>query len=80
MVGYRGGLMLEIRKIWGDTYLVNGEYLTQDFNQAVVLAYEKKKMKNFEVDYIEISFLENLKNKINFIFKLLERMKKKKLK
>ncbi|WP_338952374.1 hypothetical protein [Fusobacterium nucleatum] len=64
--------MLEIRKIWGDTYLVNGEYLTQDFNQAVVLAYEKKKMKNFEVDYIEISFLENLKNKINFIFKLLE--------
>ena len=64
--------MLEIRKIWGDTYLVNGEYLTQDFNQAVVLAYENKKMKNFEVDYIEISFLENLKNKINFIFKLLE--------
>ena len=64
--------MLEIRKIWGDTYLVNGEYLTQDFNQAVVLAYENKKMKNFEVDYMEISFLENLKNKINFIFKLLE--------
>jgi len=64
--------MLEIRKIWGDTYLVNGEYLTQDFNQAVVLAYENKKMKNFEVDYIEISFLENLKNKINFIFKFLE--------
>ena len=65
--------MLEIKKIWGDTYLVNGEYLTQDFNQAVVLAYENKKMKNFEVDYMEISFLENLKNKINFIFKLLER-------
>lgn len=64
--------MLEIRKIWGDTYLVNGEYLTQDFNQAVVLAYENKKIKNFEADYIEISFLENLKNKINFIFKLLE--------
>ncbi|WP_338947589.1 hypothetical protein KST87_07170 [Fusobacterium nucleatum] len=64
--------MLEIKKIWGDTYLVNGEYLTQDFNQAVVLAYENKKMKNFEVDYMEISFLENLKNKINFIFKLLE--------
>lgn len=64
--------MLEIRKIWGDTYLVNGEYLTQDFNKAVVLAYENKKMKNFEVDYIEISFLENLKNKINFIFKFLE--------
>ena len=64
--------MLEIKKIWGDTYLVNGEYLTQDFNQAVVLAYENKKMKNFEVDYMEISFLKNLKNKINFIFKLLE--------
>ena len=64
--------MLEIKKIWGDTYLVNGEYLTQDFNQAVILAYENKKMKNFEVDYMEISFLENLKNKINLIFKLLE--------
>ena len=64
--------MLEIKKIWGDTYLVNGEYLTQDFNQAVVLTYENKKIKNFEVDYMEISFLENLKNKINFIFKLLE--------
>ena len=64
--------MLEIRKIWGDTYLVNREHLTQDFNEAVVLAYENKKMKNFEVDYIEISFLENLKNKINFIFKFLE--------
>ena len=38
MVGYRGGLMLEIRKIWGDTYLVNGEHLTQDFNEAVVIA------------------------------------------
>ena len=72
MVGYRGGLMLEIKKIWGDTYLVNGEYLTQDFNQAVVLAYENKKMKNFEVDYMKISFLKNFKNKINFIFKLLE--------
>ena len=65
--------MLEIRKIWGDTYLINGEYLTQDFNQAIVLAYEnKEKIKNFEVDYMEISFWENLKNKINFIFKILE--------
>ena len=65
--------MQEIKKIWGDTYLVNGEYLTQDFNQAVVLAYEnKEKIKNFEVDYMEISFWENLKNKINFIFKILE--------
>ena len=36
--------MLEIKKIWGDTYLVDGEYLTQDFNQAVVLAYENKKI------------------------------------
>ena len=72
MVGYKGGLMLEIKKIWGDTYLINGEYLTQDFNQAVVLAYENKKIKKFEVDYMEISFLENLINKINFIFKLLE--------
>ena len=65
--------MLEIRKIWGDTYLINGEYLTQNFNQAVVLAYEnKEKIKNFEVDYMEISFWENFKNKLNFPFKVLE--------
>ena len=42
--------MLEIRKIWGDTYLVNGEHLTQDFNEAVLLAYKnKEKIKKFEV-------------------------------
>ena len=65
--------MLEIRKIWGDTYLVNGEHLTQDFNEAVLLAYKnKKKIKKFEVDYMEISFWENLKNKIDFIFTILE--------
>ncbi len=65
--------MLEIRKIWGDTYLVNGEHLTQDFNEAVLLAYKnKEKIKNFEVDYMEISFWENLKNKIDFIFTILE--------
>lgn len=65
--------MLEIRKIWGDTYLVNGEHLTQDFNEAVLLAYKnKEKIKKFEVDYMEISFWENLKNKIDFIFTILE--------
>lgn len=65
--------MLEIKKIWGDTYLVNGEYLTQDFNQAIVLAYEnKEKIKGFEVDCMKISFLENLKNKLNYPFKVLK--------
>ena len=65
--------MLEIRKIWGDTYLVNGEHLTQDFNEAVVIAYEnKEKIKGFEVDCMEISFWENLKHKLNFPFRLLE--------
>ncbi|WP_336162410.1 hypothetical protein HUW75_04975 [Fusobacterium polymorphum] len=65
--------MLEIRKIWGDTYLVNGEYLTQDFNEAVVLAYEnKEKIRNFEVCYMENSFWKNLKKKLNFPFVILE--------
>ena len=66
MVGYRGGLMLEIKKIWGDTYLVNGEYLTQDFNEAVVLAYEnKEKMKKL------VKF-ENISN-IKFIIQSIEK-------
>ena len=73
MVGYRGGLMLEIRKIWGDTYLVNGEHLTQDFNEAVVIAYEnKEKIKNFKVEYAETTFWKKIKNKLNFPFLLLE--------
>ena len=55
MVGYRGGLMLEIRKIWGDTYLVNGEHLTQDFNEAVVIAYENK-------EKIKWNFFQLVKN------------------
>ena len=37
--------MLEIRKIWKDTYLVNGEYLTQDYNEAVIIANTGKKNK-----------------------------------
>ncbi len=48
--------MLQIRKIWGDTYLVNGEYLTQDYNQAVIIANTEKKIKGFEVECMELSF------------------------
>ena len=73
MVGCKGEIMLlDIKKVGENFYLVNGEYTASSFNEAVVLAYENKKMKNFEVDYMEISFLEKFKNKINFIFKLLE--------
>lgn len=65
--------MIDIRKIWGDTYLVNGEYLTQDFNEAVVMVYEnKEKIRNFEVCYTENSFWKNLKKKLNFPFVILE--------
>lgn len=56
----------------GDTYLVNGEYLTQDYNQAVIIANTGKKIKGFEVEYKEISFWKNLKNKLNFPFAILE--------
>ena len=64
--------MLNIKKIWGDTYLVNGEYLTQDYNQAVIIANKGKKIRNFEVDYMETTFWKRLKNKLNFPFLLLE--------
>lgn len=64
--------MLDIKKIWGDTYLVDGEYLTQDYNQAVIIANTGKKIKGFEVECMEVSFWQNLKNKLNFPFKVLE--------
>nr|DAQ47025.1 MAG TPA: hypothetical protein [Caudoviricetes sp.] len=64
--------MLDIKKIWGDTYLVNGEHLTQDYNQAVIIANKGKKIRNFEVDYMETTFWKRLKNKLNFPFLLLE--------
>lgn len=65
--------MLEIRKIGEDFYLVNGEYIASNLNEAVVVAYEnKEKIKGFEVDCMEISFWENLKNKLNYPFKLLK--------
>ena len=65
--------MLEIRKIREDFYLVNGEYIASNLNEAVVVAYEnKEKIKGFEVDCMEISFWENLKHKLNFHFRLLE--------
>lgn len=65
--------MLEIRKIGEDFYLVNGEYIASNFNEAVVVAYEnKEKIKGFEVDCMKISFWENLKHKLNFPFRLLE--------
>ena len=64
--------MLDIKKIWRDTYLVNGEHLTQDYNQAVIIANKGKKIKGFEVEYKEVSFWKNLKNKLNFPFAILE--------
>ncbi|ERT39765.1 hypothetical protein ABVN55_00525 [Fusobacterium animalis] len=64
--------MLDIKKIWRDTYLVNGEHLTQDYNQAVIIANKGKKIRNFEVDYMETTFWKKLKNKLNFPFLLLE--------
>ena len=54
--------MQNIRKIWKDTYLINGEYLTQDYNRAVIIANTGKKIKGFEVDCMELS----LKNYLNF--------------
>ena len=65
--------MLEIRKIGEDFYLVNGEYTASSFNEAILIAYKnKKKIKGFEVYCMKISFWENLKNKLNYPFKLLK--------
>ena len=65
--------MLEIRKIGENLWLVNGEYLTNDYSKAVVvIAYKNKKIKGFEVDCMEISFWKKLKHKLNFPFLLLE--------
>lgn len=63
--------MLDIRKIWGNTYLVNGEYLTQDYNQAVILANRGKKIKGFEVECKELSFKNYLNFKIKWFFKVI---------
>jgi hypothetical protein len=65
-------MMLEIRKIGENFYLVNGEYTASSFNEAVVIAYKNKKIKGFEVDCMEISFWKKLKHKLNFPFLLLE--------
>jgi hypothetical protein len=65
--------MLEIRKISENFYLIDGEYTASNFNDAVIIANQnKEKIKNFELGYMEISFWEKLKNKLNFTFLLLE--------
>ena len=64
--------MLEIRKIGENFYLVNGEYTASSFNEAVIIANTGKKIKGFEVEYKEVSFWKNLKNKLNFPFAILE--------
>ena len=65
--------MLEIRKISENFYLIDGEYTASNFNDAVIIANQnKEKIKNFELGYMEISFWEKLKNKLNFAFLLLE--------
>lgn len=64
--------MLDIKKIGENFYLVNSEYTASNFNEAVIIANKGKKIKGFEVEYNEVSFWNNLKNKLNFPFLLLE--------
>ena len=65
--------MVDIRKIWEDTYLVNGEYLTQDYNEAVIIANNRKKIKGFTtMESKKGSFWKSLKSKLNFPFVILE--------
>ena len=66
-------MLLNIKKVGENFYLVNGEYTASSFNEAVVIAYEnKEKIKNFKVEYAETTFLKKIKNKLNFPFLLLE--------
>lgn len=72
MICSKGGrTMVDIKKIWKDTYLVKGEYLTQDYNQAVIIANTGKKIKGFEVYYMELSLKNYLKFKIKWVLKVL---------
>ena len=64
--------MLDIKKIGKNFYLVNSEYTASSFNEAVIIANTGKKIKGFEVEYKEVSFWKNLKNKLNFPFAILE--------
>ena len=42
-------MLLDIKKVGENFYLVNGEYTASSFNEAVVIAYEKKeKIKEIE--------------------------------
>ena len=66
-------MLLNIKKVGENFYLVNGEYTASSFNEAVVIAYEnKEQIKNFEVEYAETTFWKKIKNKLNFPFLLLE--------
>jgi len=66
-------MMLQIRKIGENFYLVNGEYTASSFNEAVLIAYKnKEKIKGFKVNCMKITFWENLKNKLNYPFKVLK--------
>lgn len=67
--------MLSIRKISKNFYLVGGEYTASTYSQAVVIANQDTKIKDFTVDFMEASFWKNLKNKLNFPFALLESWK-----
>ena len=66
-------MLLNIKKVGENFYLVNGEYTASSFNEAVVIAYEnKEKIKIFEVESAETTFWKKIKNKLNFPFLLLE--------
>ena len=65
--------MLEIRKIGENLWLVNGEYLTNDYSKAVVIANKGKKINGFTINKSKkAGFWKNLKYKLNFPFLLLE--------
>ena len=64
--------MLDIKKIGENFYLVNSEYIASSFNEAVIIANTGRKIKGFEVECIKVSFWKNLKNKLNYPFKILE--------
>ena len=67
-----GRKMLSIRKIGNNFYLVGGEYTASNYSEAVIIANKNNRIKGFTVDFMQVSFWKNLKNKLNFPFKVLE--------
>ena len=61
--------MLSIRKIGESFYLVGGEYIVSNFNEAVIIANQNNQINGFSVKFMQANLRSYLKFKIKKIFK-----------